>query len=277
MEEEISRLFLNIERFLESCEDIAQQQFDTGIGSVVDWKTSETFHRYVEILEDRLEELMVSVGASHDEWGHRLLDYKRRIENLSALLEPIMDEDRTHSFSGTIDSLKILKEYSSVNGTLCHRGVVPCGVQVGMVMDRGPHGVARGEIPVKPKASFKPITVSDAAKSRLEKESRIQEGLTDELADMASALKQSTRGVQSMVQERDALLDDTGQALETSLQGTKTSVSRVEKARVKNRMNFCFTMMVILVLVLSCAAMVVFIRITSFVGYTGKEKLQKEL
>lgn len=276
MEEETSRLLLNIERFLESCEDIAQQQFDTGIGPVVDWKTSETFHRYIEILEDRLEELMVYVGVSHDEWGHRLLDYKRRIETLSALLEPITDEDRIHYSSRTIDSLKILKEYISVNGTLCDQGVVPCGRKVGMVMERGPHGVARGEIPVKPKASFKPITVSDAAKSRLEKESRIQEGLTDELVDMATALKQSTRGVQSMVQERDALLDATGESLETSLQGTRTSVSRVERARVKNRMNFCFTMMVILLLVLGCAAMVVFIRITSFVGYTG-QKLEKEL
>ena len=272
MEEEPSRLLLNIERFLESCEDIAQQQCDTGVGSIVDWKTSETFHRYVEILEDRLEELMVSVGASHDEWGHRLLDYKRRIETLSALLEPIVDEDRTHSSSGTIDSLRILKEYTSVNGTPCDQGL-----QVGMVMERGPHGVARGAIPVKSKASFKTITVSDAAKSRLEKESRIQEGLTDELADIASALKQSTRGVQSMVQERDTLLDATGEALETSLQGTRTSVSRVEKARVKNRMNFCFTMMVILLLVLGCAAMVIFIRITSFVGYKGQKELQKEL
>jgi hypothetical protein len=270
-------LLLNTERFLQSCEEVAQQGFQRGNEKPL---TSQTFHRYVEILEDKVEEMVVIIGTSNDEWGQRVLDCKRRVDILSGLLEPIVDNGGQHVEIN--DAIRIMKVHCSSSGSLPSRGIpVPCypGLQEGIVCieQRDPEGGKARKIPEGPKASFRPITVSDAAKSRLKKEFLVQESLTDDLVDMASALKESTRGVHTKVQERDALLETTEHALDTSFQGTKESVSRVEKARKKSRMNFCFTMIVILSLVLGCAAMVVFIRVTSLVGYKRQNLHATEL
>jgi len=262
---------LSIERFLEFCEETAQG-VDGGIEESLEWKTSETFHRYIEILEDRIEELMLSVGNSRDDWDGRLLGCKRRVGILSDMLEPVNAKGERGGDRGIHDALKIIKEHS--DGSPANLGMLQDDIHAKRDAQKI---IKKGDIAENRKPSFRPITISDAAKSRLEKESQVQEALTDDLADMASALKESTRGVQNKVLERDALLDATEGALETSVQGTKTSVTRIEKARKKSRMNFCFTMMVILLLVLGCAAMVVFIRITSLVGYKRQRVQTTEL
>lgn len=277
--ENVRRLLVSTERFLESCEDIAFHGADRGREDLVSWKTSQTFHRYIEILEDRIEDLLVSSGSLQDEYGGRALDCKRRLDVLSDMLEPI---HLIESLGGTKDALKIMKEYSITKGTLTPGSMEFIhGSQEGLSTRGGSGAPGQGKQirmagRVGQKSSFQPISISDAAKNRLEKQSLVQEALTDELVDMASALKESTHSIQARVQAREALLDTTEEALETSVQGTRNSVAKVEKARQTSRINFCFTMLVILVLALGCAAMVVFIRITSFVGYK-RQRDHKEL
>lgn len=95
----------------------------------------------------------------------------------------------------------------------------------------------------------------------------MQEALTDELADMASALRSNTLAMEGKVRERGTLLDSTEQALETSLAGTKASASKATALHRRGRINFCFTFLVLLIIGVGFAAMYMFIRVTSFVGY----------
>lgn len=290
-------MVLNVERFLESCEDIALGGDDKGKEDLAPWRTSQRFHRYVESLEDKVEDLLSTLQGHVD--GHRELyargmEVRRRVGILSDMLEPVVmpsggpneGDTQRHSGVSVQDALKIVQHYDIAKPSmgLSHGTRVP-ELEGNRVAAAGSASIPKtsagsASIPksatgsstkestsIERKRSFQPISISEAAKSRLEKQSKVQEALTDDLADLASALKESTLAVQTKVQARDALLSDTGDALETSVQGTRTSVARVEKARKQSRMNFCFTMLVIFVLVLGCAAMIVFIRVTTFVGY----------
>jgi hypothetical protein len=113
----------------------------------------------------------------------------------------------------------------------------------------------------------RPVPVSDAARGRLAAQGQVQEVLTDELADMAAALKGSTLAMEGRVRERATLLDSTEEALERSLAGTKAAGAKAAAVHRRGRVNFCFTLLVMLIIGVGFAAMYLFIRVTSFTGY----------
>jgi len=116
-------------------------------------------------------------------------------------------------------------------------------------------------------APIKPIALSDAAKARLTTQGKVHEALTDELVDMASALKTNTLAMEAKVKERGELLDGTEAALENSVAGTKASAAKATEAHRRGRINFCFTILVMFIIGTGFAAMYIFIRITSLTGY----------
>jgi len=254
---------LNFERFLESCEDIAFRGDIKGREEFKSWKTSSTFHSYVESLEDRLDELSTSY---HKGQGivpsSQLEDFQRRVQKLVDSLGAIPDPGMQRQ-----EMISILQKRMmglSTGGAAPALAVRPQlhTTRTGTVSGRGLQH-----------QKFQPISISDASKVRLQQQSGLQDSLAEELADMASALKNSTKAVESKVQERNALIDQTEYALDKSVQGTKSSVSGVQKARKSSRMNFCFTLMVLLALGVGFAGMYVFIRVTSFTGYK-KERVK---
>lgn len=113
----------------------------------------------------------------------------------------------------------------------------------------------------------KPVQLSDAAKKRIEMQQRLQDHLTDELADMASALKTNTKAVESKVRQREGLLDGTETALEKSAAATKAGVARATRAHRRGRTTLCFTCLVLMLLCAGFVSMYVFIRLTTFTGY----------
>lgn len=250
-------VILNFERFLQSCEEIAAGDAK-GKDSLVDWKNSPVFHSYVESLEDRLAELQGRLSSPQEYEA-----YQARIMRLSDALEPL--EGPSEIFS-ILERSKLSQNtpFGLDHGT---NPLIPRGTQFNRSDQEGGASSSRDGNSGAKKVAFQPISVSEATKTRLHRQSELQDSLADELADMASALKESTKAVEAKVQERNAVIDSTESHLEKSVQGTKSSVAGVEKARKSSRMNLCFTLFVFLAMGLGFAGMYIFIRVTSFSGY----------
>lgn len=124
-----------------------------------------------------------------------------------------------------------------------------------------------GKTTIAPPPALKPIALSAAAKSKLNTQGRVQEALTDELADLAAAMKTNTLAMEAKVKERGTLLDGTEAALDKSLTQTKAASAKATVAHRRGRRNFCFTFLVLFIIGTLFVGMYVFIRITSITGY----------
>lgn len=73
--------------------------------------------------------------------------------------------------------------------------------------------------------------------------------------------------MEAKVKTRGQLLDGTEAALEKSVENTKAAATKASAIHRRGRLNFCFTLLVMLLIGVGFVAMYVFIRITSFTGY----------
>ncbi|GAB4820509.1 hypothetical protein N2152v2_007555 [Parachlorella kessleri] len=127
--------------------------------------------------------------------------------------------------------------------------------------------VARAAAPLLADAPTLRALPSAAVQSRLQTQTNLQEALTDELADMASSLKSSTLAVEGKLRERGQLLGATENALDHSLHHTRKSAVEAKRIHSKGRVNFCLTLLVMLMVGLTFAGTFLFIKFTSFAGY----------
>lgn len=172
---------------------------------------------------------------------------------------------RCHALSDALERVATSGLYSKLSKSISR---VP---KIGVNTDGNSRSAkASGVVPAPaPAVKFQPISLSEATKAALNKDRDIQDTLTDELAEMAAALKANTLAVETKVQERGDLLKATETSLDTSVAGAKASVTGVEAARKTSKMNLCFTLLVFLIVSVGFAAMYIFIRVTSITGYTG--------
>jgi unconventional SNARE in the endoplasmic reticulum protein 1 len=113
--------------------------------------------------------------------------------------------------------------------------------------------------------------ISEATKTRLATQSRLQEDLTDELVGLAAALKTNTLAMEDKVRHRGTLLESAEGALDKSAAATKRSAARATAIYKKGRLNLCFKCLVMMILGCGFAAMFFFIRITTFTGYSREK------
>eukprot|EP00890_Picochlorum_soloecismus_P000007 jgi/Picsp_1/1006/NSC_04490-R1_cation exchanger-like protein len=251
---------LNFQFLLKSCEDIAAGN-SRGRDDLRNWQSSYAFHHYMETLEQRFRDLKHQNKIGYEDVER----YEARIDSLSDAMEPVSEPKVCSSLERALRS-----NNSSTLSTPIGRPVLPLGMKTAQHVGQTSACVAKKGMPVAMK--FEPVSISEAAKARLQSQAQVQESLTDELADMAAALKMNTKAVESKVQEREQLLETTEKALDTSLQGTKSSVASVVAARRSSRMNLCFTLMILLLIGVGFAAMYIFIRVTSFTGYRAQTR-----
>lgn len=220
----------------------------------------------METLEQRFRDLkhQNKIGSEDVEL------YQTRIDSLSDAMEPVSEPKICSSLERALRS-----NNSSTLSAPIGRPVFPLGMKTVETAGQASAPAVKKGMPVAMK--FEPVSISEATKARLQSQAQVQESLTDELADMAAALKMNTRAVESKVQEREQLLESTEKALDASLQGTKSSVASVVAARRSSRMNICFTLMIILLIGMGFAAMYIFIRVTSFTGYKAHTRTKVEL
>ena len=85
-------------------------------------------------------------------------------------------------------------------------------------------------------------------------------------------MKDSVKYLSTAVGQRNAAIDQAQVGLEESVDKTKSRVAAIEKTRKSIRLNSCLSILVLLAVMGGFAAMVVFIRVTRFVGYKSSHK-----
>ena len=221
-------------------------------------RSSPTFHSNVRNLEERFFELVRSRG----QFGA----YESRVRALCDRLLPIK------ASGGADEAVKLLGQYASLSPTTT---VLPATTRTGTTRT----ATATADPGAPPRSGrttrerqFKPISVSAATTAQLEKQGEQQEALTDELAELSSSLKDSVKHLSTAVGQRNAAIDQAQVGLEESVDKTKSRVTAIEKTRKSMRLNSCLSILVLLAVMGGFAAMVVFIRVTRFVGYKSSHK-----
>ena len=229
-------------------------------------RSSGLHHSNVRNLEERFEQLL---ARSKERTSSTALvaSYEGRVRTICDRLEPLGDSGST---GGTKEAVKLISNFVDGRHGPLLRSVRP-EVGNGAVTNVGPTSdLAALSLPstgtVKEK-KFQPISVSAATKSRLVKQQKQQEILTDDVVDLSSQLKESVKSLGAKVAVRNQLLDHAGAALETSVGATKMNVTSIEKTRRKMRMNMCFSVLALLAVMAALGGVLVFIRVTSMVGY----------
>ena len=242
--------------------------------------------QYVETLQEQLADL-----ESSGRIPPNLLDaYQKRTETLSGMLRRAEVPDLCRLLS----SMQVAKAAAAAGGGARDSGPV--------AMDTSGSGPAHassarpsaplvmtvpkpihpkpisGNIPPQdgsssssPPPPLKPISLSAATQARIQAQGKTQENLTDELVDLAAGLKLNTLAMEAKVKERGTLLDSTEDALDRSATETKNAANKATQIHRRGRVNFCFTILVLLIIGVGFAGMYIFIRITSFTGYKASK------
>lgn len=111
------------------------------------------------------------------------------------------------------------------------------------------------------------LALSRGVASRLEQQSGLQDMLTDELVGMAGSLKQGALSLQEAVARRGAVVEAADAAMEASVAAAKDSAARSRQTLRRGRGSFCLTCLILLAVGCILAGMMVYIRVTSLMGY----------
>ena len=229
-------------------------------------RSSGPHHSNVRNLEERFEQLMAR-SKERASSTDLVASYEGRVRIICDRLEPLSDSG---SIGGAKEAVKLLSHFVDGRQGSFFRPIRPA-MGRGTVPNIAPTSdVAATSLPSTGTAKekkFHPISVSAATKSRLDKQHQQQEILTDDVVDLSSQLKESVKSLGAKVVVRNQLLDQAGAALETSVGATKTNVRSIEKTRRKMRMNMCFSVLALLAVMAALGGVLVFIRVTSIVGY----------
>ncbi|KAG1657261.1 hypothetical protein FOA52_010832 [Chlamydomonas sp. UWO 241] len=106
-----------------------------------------------------------------------------------------------------------------------------------------------------------------AAKATLAHQQATHDALTDELVEMAAALKRSTLGVQEAVKRRGNLADAAEAHLDTSLVNARDVVKRSKEQYKRGSGTFWLTIGVVLIVSLVFTSMIVWIKFSYLLGY----------
>lgn len=188
---------------------------------------------------------------------------RAKISDLCRLLAPLQSSTAAAGPSSTAPSAPNTLKETTAKPSL--RPTPP--VAAVTVPKPAPTTNKEGKTTIAPPPGLKPIALSDAAKSKLNNQGRVQEALTDELADLAAAMKTNTLAMEAKVKERGTLLDGTEEALDKSAMETKTASANATVAHRRGRRNFCFTFLVLFIIGTVFVGMYLFIRITTITGY----------
>ncbi len=247
-------------------------------------RSSGVHHSNVRNLEERFEQLLAR-SKERSTSADLVATYEGRVRTICDRLEPLCVSGST---GVTKEAVKLMSHFVDGRQGSFFRPVRPAVGRGAVPSVAATSDVAASSLPVTgtvKEKKFQPISVSVATKARLDKQQQQQEILTDDVVDLSSQLKESVKSLGVKVSDRNQLLDQAGAALETSVVGTKTNVTSIEKTRRKMRMNMCFSVMALLAVMAALGGVLVFIRVTSIVGYRNapraplmaKHGMQEEL
>ncbi|XP_062196680.1 uncharacterized protein LOC133899667 isoform X2 [Phragmites australis] len=107
-----------------------------------------------------------------------------------------------------------------------------------------------------------PIKLDAEAQAHIEKHRKLQEGLTDEMVELARQLKESSLMMNQSVQQTEKILDSTERAVEHSLASTGRATSRAAEVHSLTSKTTCFQWLLIFMMTCMFVMVVLLIRIT---------------
>ncbi|CAN6204024.1 unnamed protein product [Urochloa humidicola] len=107
-----------------------------------------------------------------------------------------------------------------------------------------------------------PIRLDAEAQAHIEKHRNLQEGLTDEMVELARQLKEASLLMNQSVQDTEKILDSTERAVEHSLAGTGRANVRAAEVYSLTTKTTCFQWLLLFVMTCMFVMVVLLIRIT---------------
>ncbi|CAN6181767.1 unnamed protein product, partial [Urochloa humidicola] len=179
----------------------------------------------------------------------KLNDYSDKIEEFAARLAPKVPDDALHEIQDEYSS-KVEQEGSPIALSSGLRRRFASQVEAGQTVSEKERDV--GAL----------IRLDAEAQDQIEKHRNLQEGLTDEMVELARQLKETSLLMNQSVQETEKILDSTERAVEHSLVGTERANVRAVAVYSLTSKTTCFQWLLLFVMTCMFVMVVLLIRIT---------------
>ncbi|KAI3995920.1 hypothetical protein MKX01_017117 [Papaver californicum] len=205
---------------------------------------------YVATLREQLEQL---AAETTDDGLQRISkakvsDYSEKIEALAA--EPPVLPESLEAFDGDW-----VKEVPSKPEQGTH-------IPSPRLRRRSHNKVEDRSHEIKESDSSAPIKLDAEAQAHIEKHTKLQEDLTDEMVGLAQRLKESSLMMSRSVQDTEKVLDSAERAVEHSLASTGNANARAMEIYSQTFKTTCFTWLLIFVMTCVFIMVVLLIRVT---------------
>ncbi|KAJ3675462.1 hypothetical protein LUZ60_004504 [Juncus effusus] len=214
---------------------------------------------YITTLRELLEQLGTEISSEGiaSVSKAKLNEYSEEIEALASKLAaspPVESEESTEiekveaeEISPSIEKNSNIDSVSNTSG----------------LRKRTINQVEVGKSSNEPKSeSGFPIKLDEEAQAHIEKHRKLQEGLTDEMVDLARQLKEQSYVMSQSIQDTGKILDSTERAVEHSLAGTGRANVRALDIYNKTSKTTCFTWLLMFLMTCVFVMVVMLIRVT---------------
>jgi len=116
------------------------------------------------------------------------------------------------------------------------------------------------------------VKLGKEAAARLATQQALQDGLAEELLGMTAELKAGALAMQGALRQRGRLVDEAGDGLDASAAGARAASRRAGEQYRASRATFCQTCLVLACVACVFAGMLVWIKLTSMVGLSGRRR-----
>lgn len=222
-------------RLISACESRVQSQRDeptTSSSASPDRK----FRQHVDAAREFMRALSTH-GSVDDALEERLKGYARRVDALELVYAQrkaeLKEDARVAEKNGNIASTTTTPSSPSRRATRTSESPTG-GVKVSNV------GAGTSAITTtKRRAAVKALTLEDEAELRRQR--AIQEGLTDEMSELATGLKRNAVALEQGLQSSSKALENVESRLERNVAGVKSSVKRQTDVYRANKRGSCWT------------------------------------
>ncbi|XP_066397203.1 uncharacterized protein [Miscanthus floridulus] len=181
----------------------------------------------------------------------KLNKYSDKIEELAAMLAPEVPDDAK--------AVNEIKGHSPKGHGVGSPTVLSSGLRRRLI---GSQVEAEQIVTEKERDAGAPIRLDAAAQARIDKHRLLQEGLIDEMVELAHQLNESSLIMNRSMQEMEKILDSTETALEHSLAGSSHANARAVEVYSLTSKTTCLQWFLLIVMICMFTMVVLLIRIT---------------
>jgi SNARE protein 1 len=227
-------------RLISACEARVQSQSDEPTTSSTA-SPDRKFRQHVDAMREFMRALSTH-GTTDDDAEERLKGYARRVDALELVYakkkEKLKEDARVAEKSrNTASTTTATTTPSSPTRRTARTSEGPTGVSGVNVRD-----VDAGNntsTTTKRRTAVKALTLEDEAELRRQR--AIQEGLTDEMSELATGLKRNAVALELGLQSSNRALENVESRLERNVAGVKSSVKRQTDVYRANKRGSCWT------------------------------------